>query len=177
MESTDCCRNLGEIENKIKLAEEHFTKSKAELANIRKEIPRTESEKRSHESDYRQLALEKEQLIKESNKLKITMNERRAAMEQTNFRSRIVNGLLREKREGNLTGVFGRLGDLGGIDDKYDIAISTACAALDNILVDNSVTASKCIEFLKKTNLGSAYFISLDKQKHFTQMYQKPFHA
>ena len=33
-------------------------------------------------------------------------------------------------------GVRGRLGDLGSIDEEYDVAISTACGQLDFIVVD-----------------------------------------
>ena len=54
-------------------------------------------------------------------------------------------------------------GNLGGIDEKFDVAISTACGALDNIVVDTIDTAQKCVEFLKKNNIGSATFIGLDK--------------
>ena len=54
-------------------------------------------------------------------------------------------------------------GDLGAIDDKYDIAISTACGALDNIVCDTIETAQNCVNFLKRNNIGSATFIALDK--------------
>lgn len=54
-------------------------------------------------------------------------------------------------------------GDLGAIDDKYDVAISTACGALDNIVCDSIDTAQRCISFLKQSNIGSATFIGLDK--------------
>ena len=54
-------------------------------------------------------------------------------------------------------------GDLGAIDEKYDVAISTACGALDHIVVDTMDTAIKCVEFLKKNNVGTATFIGLDK--------------
>ena len=56
-------------------------------------------------------------------------------------------------------------GNLGAIDDKYDVAISTACDSLDSILVDNMNTAMKGIEFLKKNNVGMATFIALDKME------------
>ena len=39
---------------------------------------------------------------------------------------------------GKVSGVHGRLGDLGGIDDKYDVAISSSCGALDHVVVDNA---------------------------------------
>ena len=54
-------------------------------------------------------------------------------------------------------------GDLGAIEEKYDIAISTACGALDNIVVDTMDTAVKCVEFLRRNNLGVSTFIGLDK--------------
>jgi len=42
-----------------------------------------------------------------------------------------------------LTGVHGRLGDLGKIDKKYDVAISSSCPQLDYIVVDSVKDAEK----------------------------------
>jgi len=56
-------------------------------------------------------------------------------------------------------------GDLGGIDNKYDVAISTACGPLDFMVVDKMDTAQKGVEYLKKNNIGSTTFIALDKVK------------
>ena len=60
-------------------------------------------------------------------------------------------------------GVIGRLGDLGAIDEEYDVAISTACGHLDFIVVENQAGGKACIEYLKKHNLGRTSFIMLDK--------------
>jgi structural maintenance of chromosome 4 len=57
------------------------------------------------------------------------------------------------------------MGDLGSIDDKYDIAISTACGGLDSIVVETVECGQKCIELLKRGNLGRATFICLDKTR------------
>lgn len=54
-------------------------------------------------------------------------------------------------------------GDLGAIDDKYDVAISSSCAALDHIVVDTIDTAQDCVSFLKAGGIGVATFIALDK--------------
>lgn len=62
--------------------------------------------------------------------------------------------------------MFGRLGDLGAIDAKYDVAISTACGPLDNIVVDTVNCAQWCIEYLKQHNVGRGVFIALEKQEH-----------
>ena len=79
------------------------------------------------------------------------------------YRGQLLNSLMKQCEQGTIKGIHGRLGDLGTIDEKYDVAISTACAALDDIVVDTMQTAVQCVEFLKKHNLGSATFIALDK--------------
>lgn len=61
------------------------------------------------------------------------------------------------------------MGDLGAIDAKYDVAISTACGPLDNIVVDTVNCAQWCIEYLKKHNIGRGVFIALEKQEHLRQ--------
>lgn len=70
---------------------------------------------------------------------------------------------MEQKRKGTLPGIFGRLGDLGAIDEKYDVAISTGCGSLDHVLVDTVDTAQKCIQYLKQSNLGRGSFLALEK--------------
>lgn len=55
------------------------------------------------------------------------------------------------------------MGNLGVIDDKYDVAISTACSALDNIVVDSVEVGQTCIEYLRRNSLGRAVFILLNE--------------
>lgn len=57
------------------------------------------------------------------------------------------------------------MGDLGTVDAKYDVAISTACSQLDFIVVDTTETAQRCIEVLRQESLGRASFIMLDKMR------------
>lgn len=61
--------------------------------------------------------------------------------------------------------MIGRLGDLATVADEYDVAISTACGHLDHIVVQTTAGAQRCLEFLRKHNLGRANFIPLDKMK------------
>ncbi|CAI2200412.1 20441_t:CDS:1, partial [Funneliformis geosporum] len=56
-----------------------------------------------------------------------------------------------------------RLGNLGVIDDKYDVAISTACPALNDIVVDSVEVGKTCVEYLRKNDLGRVTFILLNK--------------
>ena len=57
-------------------------------------------------------------------------------------------------------------GDLGAIDAKYDVAVSTASPQLDYVVVDSTAVAQQCIELLRKQGLGVATFLMLDKQAH-----------
>jgi hypothetical protein len=49
--------------------------------------------------------------------------------------------LMAAKSSGEIPGVHGRLGDLGAIDARYDVAVSTACPALDYIVVETTSDA------------------------------------
>jgi structural maintenance of chromosome 4 len=55
------------------------------------------------------------------------------------------------------------LGDLGTIDDKYDVAVTTACGALNNLVVDTVEQGQACIEVLRRGNIGRASIMVLDK--------------
>ena len=57
----------------------------------------------------------------------------------------------------------GRLGSLGTIPEKYDVAISTACPSLNHLVVDTVEQGQSCIEYLRKQNVGRASFIVLEK--------------
>jgi structural maintenance of chromosome 4 len=57
----------------------------------------------------------------------------------------------------------GRLGSLGTIPDKYDVAITTACGSLNNMVVDTVQQGQTCIEYLRKQNVGRANFLVLEK--------------
>ena len=70
------------------------------------------------------------------------------------------------KKELSNVGFFGRLGDLGSIDPRYDIAISTSCPSLDDLVVATAEDAQRCVEYLKKYNIGRARFIILDKMTY-----------
>lgn len=59
------------------------------------------------------------------------------------------------------SGILGKLGELGSIDERYDTAVTTACGALDNIVVYNTETAQACVEVLKSKRLGRTTFIIL----------------
>jgi structural maintenance of chromosome 4 len=52
---------------------------------------------------------------------------------------------------------------LGAIDAQYDVAISTACGNLDNIVVETTEAGQACVQYLRENNLGRATFIIMEK--------------
>ncbi|KAF4727767.1 hypothetical protein FOZ62_027572, partial [Perkinsus olseni] len=72
--------------------------------------------------------------------------------------------IMQAAQSGQLRGVHGRLGDLGTVDDMYDVAACTAASGtLDNIVVDNAEAAQAVVEFCKQRRLGRVTCIILDK--------------
>lgn len=113
---------------------------------------------------------EKKALTATKNKLdnfRMKINEMVNVANHNQNKNRVLNGLSKLSKSGRIQGFHGRLGDLGVIDDKYDIAISTACPALDSMVVDTVETAQICIQYLRKNNLGYANFICLEKLRKF----------
>jgi len=60
-------------------------------------------------------------------------------------------------------GVYGKLGDLGTIDPKYDRAISAIGNTFEAVLVESDEIASKAIKILKDKKAGSLQFICYNK--------------
>lgn len=123
-------------------------------------------------------------LVERTRELRTELEHTRQSNEQFKSSNRLLQVLMEQKRLGKFAGIFGRLvgmisyfffninisqGDLGAVDEKFDVAISTTCGALDNIVVDSVNTAQSCIQFLKKEKLGIASFIALDKQQYLIQ--------
>jgi structural maintenance of chromosome 4 len=62
---------------------------------------------------------------------------------------------------------------LGAIDEKYDVAISTNFSQLEFIVVEDVETAQRCIELLKREQLGVSTFIALNKQQQYWPQIRK----
>ncbi|KAG0214660.1 hypothetical protein BGX28_001698 [Mortierella sp. GBA30] len=108
--------------------------------------------------------VEREKLLKDkATATRIRAEEGRASQQKTQSRSAVLNSLMRQRDLGKINGIHGRLGNLGAIDDRYDVAISTACPALDNIVVDNVEVGQQCVEFVRKSNLGRVSLILLNQ--------------
>lgn len=91
--------------------------------------------------------------------------EARANQSARTSKGKVLQELTRLRDQGRLDGFIGRLGSLGRIDDKYDVAVSTACGALDNLLCDRVTTGQACLDHLRRTKAGRATIMCLDQLK------------
>lgn len=103
------------------------------------------------------------------------LEDYRASLAASRGQSQVIDALLGAAAEGTLAGVHGRLGGLGSIDKKYDVAVSTACAALDHVVVDSTDAAQACVDFLRARKLGVATFLILEKLQHLAAKAAAPF--
>lgn len=77
----------------------------------------------------------------------------------------------------NISGVIGRLGDLGTVPKQYEEIITSCCGRLDNIVVRDMDAAGAVLSFLKATKLGRVTCIILDKiqeQRKFMERHFEP---
>uniref|UniRef100_A0A8C3V995 Structural maintenance of chromosomes protein n=1 Tax=Catharus ustulatus TaxID=91951 RepID=A0A8C3V995_CATUS len=157
---------LGSTSNTLK-------ERKASIKDIAGKLPQAEQQLKEKEN-----ALEKLEKEESGNKdlvrnLRRKVEEAKSSLAQSRSRGKVLEALLQQSKCGNIPGLYGRLGDLGAIDDKYDVAISSSCGALDHIVVDTIDTAQACVNFLKAGGIGAATFIALDKMTVWEKKMQK----
>lgn len=64
----------------------------------------------------------------------------------------------------NISGVCGTIGQLGKVDERYELALEVAIGGrLADIVVEDDAVAEKCIKLLKETKAGRATFVPLNK--------------
>uniref|UniRef100_A0A8C9FT42 Structural maintenance of chromosomes 4 n=1 Tax=Pavo cristatus TaxID=9049 RepID=A0A8C9FT42_PAVCR len=154
---------LNEAKEALMTTSETLKQRKAAIKDIDIKLPTAELELKEKENKLEKLKEEELSSRDLVRNLRQKVEEAKSSLAQHRSRGKVLEALLEQKRSGSISGIHGRLGDLGAIDEKYDVAISSSCAALDYIVVDTIDIAQECVEFLKKTEIGAATFIALDK--------------
>lgn len=106
------------------------------MSELKKELPRTQQELAEASENLETERGERNRVDQRAAKLRAELQGVRVAAEAAKSRNRVVGALMEQCSNGNIPGIFGRLGDLGAIEAKYDCAISSSCGALDHIVVD-----------------------------------------
>ena len=136
-------------------------------------LPKLEKDLSEASAELREVTVNEKKLHEEVGRTRAKFSEAQSSFSSNRSRNRVLSFIMQLKSEGKCPGVFGRLGDLGAIDEKYDVAVSTACGSLDCIIVDNIDTAQSCIEHLKQGGVGSATFMALDKQEKWREHFNR----
>lgn len=154
---------LEETQAKIASIEEGREAKLAELEQSKIERSDLEKESKRVQLELEKLSQKEPEIRSKLSSARQKADEARASLSNTQTQGNVLTGLMRLRETGRIDGFHGRLGNLGTIDQKYDIAISTACGALDNFVTDTVEGGQQCIEHLRKTNLGRGNFMCLDK--------------
>jgi structural maintenance of chromosome 4 len=154
---------IAEVETKIATLEESKSAKAEELRHCNAEQKDLEKQLQRAQAELDGLAKKEPTMRTKLSDARQKAGEARASLSNSQSQGNVLTGLMRMKESGRISGFHGRLGNLGTIDQKYDVAISTACPSLDNMVVDSVEVGQQCIEHLRKNNLGRANFICLDK--------------
>ncbi|XP_017857516.1 PREDICTED: structural maintenance of chromosomes protein 4 [Drosophila arizonae] len=166
VETTEA-RKYESLKSSYEAAQQSLESMTSKLEELNTNMPQLEQEIRTKSAEVQKLSHEERNLAMQCSKLREEINERSSNMQAQRSNDKVLDFLMRMKAEGKIPGILGRLGDLGGIDAKYDIAISTACGRLDNIVTDTYDTATAAIKALKQYNVGRANFIPLNRMEHW----------
>eukprot|EP00002_Diphylleia_rotans_P027572 TRINITY_DN5532_c0_g1_i1.p1 TRINITY_DN5532_c0_g1~~TRINITY_DN5532_c0_g1_i1.p1 ORF type:complete len:1225 (+),score=318.81 TRINITY_DN5532_c0_g1_i1:52-3726(+) len=158
-------RKLQEAKESLSRYEQELIQKNALLEDRKAQKLSAERRKDELQLKLSSLSQREQELAQQARETRTKLEEARVAKREVTNRSGVLQGLLTASQRGVLRGIIGRLGDLGTIDKKYDVAISTACGALDNIVVDTTTSAQQCVNYLKTHNLGRATFIILEKME------------
>ncbi|KAJ3680908.1 hypothetical protein LUZ60_015397 [Juncus effusus] len=160
LEYTNTQKQMEETKEKINSKNRQITEIKSKIEKTKAEA----SESRKKEED----CLRKEEtLIPHEQAATQKVAEMRATLESEKSQGVVLKEIMRARDSNEIPGIYGRLGDLGAIDAKYDVAISTACGGLDNILVETTEAAQACVDLLKKNNTGLVTCMILEQQRRF----------
>uniref|UniRef100_A0A8C4MLI2 Structural maintenance of chromosomes protein n=1 Tax=Equus asinus asinus TaxID=83772 RepID=A0A8C4MLI2_EQUAS len=154
---------LSKAKEALLAASETLKERKAAIGDIEATLPHTEHELKEKEKELQKLRKEETNFKSLVRDLFQKVEEAKSSLAVNRSRGKVLDAIIQEKKSGRIPGIYGRLGDLGAIDEKYDVAISSCCHALDYIVVESIDTAQECVNFLKRQNIGVATFIGLDK--------------
>ncbi|CAL9187640.1 unnamed protein product [Musa hybrid cultivar] len=153
----DAQHQIDEILEKIKNKKQYIAEIEIKIEKMKVEA--LEAHKLEQEC-----IKEQESLISLEQAARQKVTEVLSVLESEKNRGSVLKAILQAKESKEIEGIYGRLGDLGAIDAKYDIAVSTACPGLDYIVVETTAAAQACVELLRRKNLGVATFMILERQ-------------
>ncbi|KAL6721293.1 Structural maintenance of chromosomes protein 4 [Lecanora helva] len=154
---------LEEVHEKIRLLKDDCKAKDVAAQELEAQKTGVEKESAKAQEDLAKLYEKEPNIRSQLSGARQKADEAKASLTVSQSQGNVLTGLMRLKESGRIEGFHGRLGNLGTIDQKYDVAISTACPSLENLVVDTVDVGQQCINYLRKNNLGRANIILLDR--------------
>ncbi len=143
-----------ESRNEISTLTELKEKGEKEIFDKRRKLSEFAKQQNELETAIRRLTNEYERAKAEA--------EAKAHVQQGY--SRIVDAVMDARNTGKIKGICGTISELGGLDEKYSVALTIAAGSrTQSIVVENDGVAAECIEYLKRNRLGRGTFLPLNK--------------
>ncbi|KAE9590353.1 putative structural maintenance of chromosomes protein [Lupinus albus] len=167
------CEAFKDAQKQMKIISETIKSKTASISQIKSDIEKGKSEASKAHKVEKDCIIEQDALIPLEQGARQKVAELKSVLDSEKSQGSVLKAILKAKETKQIEGIYGRMGDLGAIDAKYDIAISTACSGLDYIVVETTNAAQACVELLRRENLGVATFMILEKQVDLLPMLKK----
>ncbi|KAM0751211.1 RecF/RecN/SMC protein [Meredithblackwellia eburnea MCA 4105] len=164
LEKTEAVKaGIKEAEKALEKIGNDDTEKTDRLKELKAERKAVEKDITSAESKIEGMQAEDAKLRAKASAARQKADEAKASQSASRSQGNVLTSLTKLKDQGRLSGFHGRLGNLGRIDPKYDVAISTACVGLDNLVAETISVGQACIEHIRKNDLGRVQVMCLDK--------------
>ncbi|KAK0465948.1 RecF/RecN/SMC N terminal domain-containing protein [Desarmillaria tabescens] len=135
-----------------------------EQGQLRQRKAQAQNELRAAEKRYQDAQANVQSCRAKAMSTRQKVDEAKSSQAESRTQSRVLECLTRFSEQGRVQGFHGRLGNLGKIaDDKYDVAVTTACGNLNYMVVDKVEQGQACIEHLRSQNAGRTSILVLEK--------------
>lgn len=161
--ATGILKSMQEAEEHLQSLRDGDGEKQEEYARLKKEASKIKKLTAEGEAKVDSMTTKWDQLRGKVSASRLKTDEARASLAADKSENAVLSSLNKLRDQGRIKGFHGRLGDLGVIDDKYDVAVTTACPTLNHLIVDSVKQGEACIDFLRKGNIGRANIMVLEK--------------
>lgn len=151
------------LDDELSTANEDKIKIQNRIDSVDVSIAKTTAEITKHQLKIDGLVSEINTVNREHKLIQQQLLHRNEGKEMNEKRNGVLDQLIAAQREGKLSGIRGRIGDLVSIPKELDSAISSAGGnGWNKIVVNTFAEGKKIIDFLKYNKIGLANLILLD---------------
>ncbi len=168
---------LAQLEESIKTLEFELKDLQFSTSDISKASKTKRDRIEELQADVLKAKAEEKKLIKEANDLEMEVKrfsrdfnslkaESEAAIQLQKGYTRAVNAIIDARDRGKLRGVLGTIAEMAEVSKRYENALTVAAGGrMQSVVVEDDESAAQCINYLKRTKIGRATFLPLNKMR------------